>query len=141
MYKSDDWVTNQKVLEEMCEVEDQLREHYKEKKKCEEAKAIEYIEADPANFFKYSRKFCANENGISALENNGKIYENDLDKVEILSNQYRKVWSKPDIVMNDDQIIQYFGLCEQCLKEKVHICKIDLETEVISKYRDIISKY
>ena len=60
-------------------------------------------------------------------------------KLSVIST--KKVWSKPKLVMNDEQIIQYFSSCDLCLKEEVHICKTDVEIEAVAKYRDMIMKY
>ena len=56
MYKSKSWIENQKVFEEMEEIEEELKIHQNEKVD-QEAKAIAYIESNLANFYKYTRKF------------------------------------------------------------------------------------
>ena len=84
MLTSDNWVESQKVVEEMNNVEDQLKEYYRMKQLNEVSKAINHIVEDPANFFKYTRKFKYNDYGIGTLKEYGKLFDENIDKVEIL---------------------------------------------------------
>ena len=54
-------------MEELEDVENELKESYKEKRLKHEAEVIERIEEDPNNFYKYANKFKIDRNGIGIL--------------------------------------------------------------------------
>ena len=138
---SNSWVKNHRNIEKLEKVEEELASEYRKKKLIEEKRAIAKIENNSSYFYKYAKKFCRNGFGIPSLMKDGNLVSDDLEKTEILSDQYRSVWTVPKFAAGYDQIEEFFGECKLCMEEVVHICKSDTISEAIYNFKDAIMKY
>ena len=62
---SDDWNINHKVIEQLEEVENEISNEYNKMRFKDENKAVERMENYSKYFYKYTKKFCKNNGGIS----------------------------------------------------------------------------
>ena len=92
-------------------IDEDLRVEYKKKRSLDEGRALDKIKENPNYFFKYSKKFCKSNSGVSSLKKDGKLYSDAKNKAEILSSQYESVWSKPQTVMCSQKVSKMFEKC------------------------------
>ena len=108
-------------------------------------KAIDRMNSDPKYFFRYQKRFSKKKDEIGDLVTkiNGKdvTATDDKMKANILSKQYKSIWSNPkeEYVVND--LNKFFGGCSLCRQESVHICQEDIFIKEAITYHDIIDSY
>ena len=84
----------------MEKIDEERRNEYKKKRSWEEGRALSKEKENPNFFYKYSKKFCKTNIGVSSLKKDGKLYSYSKSKSEILSLQYESVCSKPQEAIN-----------------------------------------
>ena len=97
----------------------------------EENRALDKIKESPSYFFKYSKKFCKTKQTIPSLRLDDKLHNDAETKCKILSDQFKSVWSKPDMTLKCSDLPNIFGTCDECRHEIVHVCKHD--TDILVK--------
>ena len=106
-----------------------------------EDKAIMRMDKDPSYFFKYQRRFGKTSEPVADLKvvKNGNeiIVTDSVEKANILSDQYKSVWSDPMTSEIVYDLNEFFSGCTKCESQQTHICINDLFLEEIStKYLD-----
>ena len=92
---------NPQLIEELAEIDRELKGLFQEQKSKEEAAAISKIKEDPRFFYKYANSKRKTKSRIGPLKTtkNGKphIESGPKELAEILSAQYKSVFTKPKI--------------------------------------------
>ena len=96
------------------------------------------MKVNPKVFYSHVKKFNKNVSQIGELNSKKGLVTDDYEKTEILSSQYASVWSVPRDHITSDDMLSFFGECNQCNKERVHICKYDEVRDHIIRYREHI---
>ena len=93
---SKSWEKNHKVSEELEEVEEELSQHYNERRKKEEANAIEEIKKNPKFFFSYAKRFSKTKDSIETfILEDGTLVTDPYEQAEMLRKQYDSIASEP----------------------------------------------
>ena len=94
--KSTSEARRRKLKEEAKEVEKKLQSSYCQSRKNSEDKAIGAIKRNSKYFFSYAKKFSCVRTGVGPLiDATGKLVTCAKEMAEILTSQYRSVWSEP----------------------------------------------
>ena len=128
---SNDWIKNHKIMEEIEEIEENLKQSYMKRKYEFERKAICKISENSSEFFKYANKYKNCSEGIGVLQNGSEYVNDDSVKSELLQSQFCSVWSNPSVYHEIQDLECIFGQCLNCINEETHICKYDIISEVI----------
>ena len=152
MVKSKDWYKNFKVQLELEDVETELENHYKSRRKTEEKGAISKLFGD-SKYIKYANKFSKTKGQLNGfVDKEGKFVNEPTEMSEILRKQYLSVASTPreEFAVNDAEYFFFFTSpdlqapypkfpsmensdeveiedCVDCAEERVHVCKVDGE--------------
>ena len=80
----------------LAEIEGKLQESYREQEIYNESKAVDAIKINPKYFYKYAKKKCKVVSPVGPLkDNSGDLKSNPLDMANILSEQFKSVFSVP----------------------------------------------
>ena len=121
----------------MARVDVMLKEFYDSRKTIEEAKVFEKAKDNKNVLFKYIKKMNKSKNTIGPLKVNGKV---STDPVAVtLTKQYESVFSKPieEFIIDNDKFFN--AECEDCAKEKTHVCQEDVKMFKPKNYRYSLS--
>ena len=149
---SKNWYKNYQVHLELEEVEVELDNHYKERRKAEESKAIGKLFKDSKYFYKYAKKFSKTNSNLNGFfDENGEIESDPKEMAEMLKKQYQSVASEPkdEFQVKDAEYFFFFtspdpfshpfpatstprpplGECQQCQEELPHFCLEDQDLQ------------
>ena len=88
----------EKLKLELIDIESKLNKSRKKSKYLEEIKAIETIKKNPKYFYSYAKRFSKCTNSIGPLKDkSGNYIYNNQDIANAFSDQYKSVFSKPDV--------------------------------------------
>ncbi len=99
-----------KLLLKLHKIERELIEGYKSKRLDLERNAIQNMKQDPKAFYNYTRKFSKTPSIIGPFINNEGQYTSVANEMaEMLSQQYKSMFSKPDVskVVQDNEAFFY----------------------------------
>ena len=95
--KSKSWEKNYSVMLELEEVEEELSRHYSVMRRREENEAIQKLKSNPKYFYSYQKRFSKTVNTIGDfVKKNGEVITDQVEKAEMLMEQYESVASEPD---------------------------------------------
>ena len=84
------------IMTKLAHIERQLQDSYRSQEDYDERRAVEKIKSNSKYFYTYAKKRAKLFVPIGPLANDeGKLVSNSAGMAEILSNQYRKVFSRP----------------------------------------------
>ena len=113
---SKNWHKNYKVKLELEEIEEELDEHYKDRRDTEEKYAISKLFKDSSYFYKYSNKFSKTKGQLNGFVNKeGNVIKDPFQMSEMLRNQYESVSSKPrkEFIIHDPEYFFFFTSPDQ----------------------------
>ena len=134
---SKNWYKNYQVYLELEKVENDLDNHYKERRKSEENEAVGKLFKDSSYFYKYAKKFSKTNGQLNGfMDENGNIETDPKKMAEMLKTQYESVASKPKEEFKVKDAEHFFFStspvkeiveCQQCKEEVTHHCIEDRE--------------
>jgi hypothetical protein len=89
-------IHKQHLLTELREIEKSLQKSYKKQREFNEGKAVDAIKTNSRYFYSYSKKFSKVKSSVGPLlDSSNNLESGPLKMAEILSNQYKSVFSEP----------------------------------------------
>ena len=99
------------MMEKIEEIEKELRKRYDKIRKDKETKVVEQIKDEPAIFYSYAKSFTVKTSDIGALEDEKGNLTNYMEEMtNILSGQYKKMWTTPRTEISYEEVTRLFGV-------------------------------
>ena len=113
------------MIEELKEIEEELKSSYDDNRKKKEKEAIKTLLKNPKFFYSYQKHFSkTNEKMSGFITKEGEIISDPFRQSEMLREQYQSVYSQPDPRYQTSP--QFFTGCQDCAAENVHECGEDV---------------
>jgi ribonuclease P/MRP protein subunit RPP40 len=120
------------IKKELEDIESLIIESHTVKRKKDEAKVTAVLKDDPAAFYKYAARFSKSSSKIGPLKLGEDSHTSDESTMaEVLSNQYKSVFSVPQTILTEELIEDTFEVDPLC--QEPQLTSITFNNENVEK--------